>query len=163
MARIEKSVGRRGEVVAVPADGLPLLVSEGMEVWPVPPRLRGARSLVVSHRSDSGQGARLAFVGVDDLDGAACLVGRTLLACVDDLPEGYEMRDRRRVLGMRVCDRRLGDLGVVEEVLVGPVQDTWVVRGSEGEVLVPAVAEIVRIEGDVAYADLPDGLVGGEA
>jgi 16S rRNA processing protein RimM len=35
-------------------------------------------------------------------------------------------------------------LGVLEEVLRGPAHDVYVVRGPGGEVLLPAVREVVR-------------------
>ncbi len=159
IAHIEKTKGRAGEVVAVAADGLPLLVRKGLRVAPVPPSLRGPRFFTIASCFAEGRGARLGFEGVADLNAASKLVGKTLLAAEADLPDDLALRDRRAVLGMEVVDEVYGALGSVEEVLVGDYQDVWVVRGVYGEVLVPVVSEIVRIENGVAHTTLPKGLV----
>ena len=78
------------------------------------------------------------------------------------------MRDADALLGRAVRDVRRGDLGAIEEVLRGPAQDVWVVRGPYGEVLVPAVEPIVVASDpeDLAaplVVDLPRGMVEDDA
>lgn len=64
--------------------------------------------------------------------------------------------------GMRVVDRQLGVIGRIEELLVTPAHDVYVVRGERGEVLIPAVDEFV-VDVDrqqrCMTVDLPEGLV----
>lgn len=159
IARIVKTIGKAGEVVALAADGLPFLVTAGLELWPVPPALRGPRSFVVSRVQGDGDSARIALAGIDDLNAASALVGKTLLARESDLPTDLDLRDRRRVLGLSVVDESYGVLGKVAEVLAGAYQDVWVVRGERGEILVPVAPELVTIEDGQARTHLPKGLV----
>lgn len=161
IARIEKTHGRKGEVVVVPAHGLPLLLRQGLEVVVVPPRLKGPRRFVVRRCTDSATGQLVALAGIDSLQQASALVGRTILAREADLPKDYALHDVDALLGREVTDVRLGVLGSIEEVMRGPAQDVWVVRGPYGEVLVPVVDEVVLShEGDPIEVDLPGGLVG---
>ena len=144
IARVEKSHGRRGEVVTVPVHGLPSLVREGLEVAVVPPRLKGSRwhtVTCVSH--DSRAGSLTALSGVCSLADAEPLVGRFLLAREEDLPHDLALHDRGRLVGREVLDECSGRSGVISEILTGPANDVWVLRDSSFEVLVPVVDEVV--------------------
>ena len=164
IAIIQKTHGRNGEVVAVAAHGLPLALREGLCVYPVPPELKGPRRLVVASCSGDASGQLVSFAGVDNLNAASGLVGKTLLARRADLPHELLLRDVDALLGREVQDVRLGSLGTIEEVMRGPANDVWVVRGPYGEVLVPAVDAIVRdldrpaAQGGV-LVEVPNGLV----
>ena len=145
----------------VPAHGLPLLLRQGLEVVVVPPRLKGPRTHVVRSCTNSATGQLVALSGVDALEEASKLVGRTVLAREADLPEGYALHDVDALLGREVADERYGLLGSVAEVMRGPTQDVWVVRGPHGEVLVPVVDEVVLdYQSDPMRVALPGGLVG---
>lgn len=63
-------------------------------------------------------------------------------------------------MGREVVDERLGLLGQIEEVMVGPANDVWVVQGELGETLVPVVEEMLRgvDEDGVIYVSIPVGL-----
>lgn len=144
-----------------PCHDLPLLLQTGMEVALVPPALKGPRWFVITNCTDSDSAQCVSFEGVDDLSGACALVGRTVLARRCDLPADLKYRDPRVLVGRKVLDERYGVLGCVEEVMRGPAQDVWVVRGPYGEVLIPAVEQVVRDlpdEGPIR-CDLPKGLV----
>ena len=164
IARVEKTHGRRGEVVTVSVHGLPSLVREGLEVAPVPPELTGPRwRTVTSCSSDGREGQLVALGGVADLDGAERLVGKLLLAREADLPEDLALHDAGRLVGREVADTRLGALGSIAEVLRGPANDVWVVRGPMGECLLPVVDAVVSEvpdEGPVAVR-VPAGLEPG--
>lgn len=101
--------------------------------------------------------------GVDDLNAAECLVGRTLLARWDDLPDGFELHDADALVGREVHDARLGDLGHVTEVMRGPANDVWVVEGPHGEVLLPVIDEVVSSvpPAGAIQVSAPQGLIGG--
>lgn len=144
IARVEKTHGRHGEVVTVPVRGLPSLVHEGLTVAVVPPALKGSRwHQVLSCADDGRSGSLVALSGVCDLTAAESLVGRFLLARESDLPEDLALHDAARLIGRTVRDATTGGSGVIEEVLSGPANDVWVVRGELGELLLPVVDQVV--------------------
>lgn len=164
IASIQKTHGRKGEVVVVPTHGLPLLLHDGLEVVLVPPELKGPRSFCVRSCSDDSRGQLVLFDGVDSLSQASKMVGKTVLARVRDLPEDYSLHDVDMLMDREVTDVHMGSLGAIREVMRGPANDVWVVRGAYGEVLVPAVEPLVRewaSEGPIVV-ELPSGLVGGD-
>jgi 16S rRNA processing protein RimM len=165
IARIQKTHGRNGEVVAVPTHGLPLLLHEGLEVAIVPPALKGPRRHRVGRCVDAPGGQLVTFEDVRSLGDADALVGKTVLARVADLPTDLALRDVDALIGRDVFDERYGNLGSISEVLRGPAQDVWVISGRYGEVLVPVVDAVVREfppTGSICV-DLPRGLVDEEA
>ena len=162
IARVEKTHGRRGEVVTVPVHGLPSLVREGLEVAVVPPALRGSRwHVVAACAADGRHGSLVALDGVRDLDAAESLVGRFLLARVSDLPDDLSLHDAGRLVGRTVRDAETGDEGVIDEVMTGPANDVWVVRGERGELLLPVIEQVVSSvpETGAIEVSVPAGLV----
>ena len=144
IARVEKPHGRRGEVVTVPVHGLPSLVREGLRVAVVPPALKGDRWHVVTNvEEDSRAGSLVSLSGVVCLDDSEALVGRYLLASVNDLPDDLALHDAGSLIGREVHDVNEGPLGTIAEVMVGPANDVWVVRGKRGEVLLPVINSVV--------------------
>ena len=164
IARIQKTHGRNGEVVAVPAHGLPASLCAGLEVTLVPPALKGPRSYKVLRCTGDDMGQLLSLEGVTTIDAASKLVGKTVLARVDDLSPDLALHDVDALMGREVRDVTLGSLGRIQEVMRGPANDVWVVDGERGEVLVPVVDSMVREFGPTGaiVMDLPAGLVGGE-
>ena len=144
IARVQKAHGRSGEVVTVPVHGLPPLVRVGLDVAVVPPPLRGPRwHTVRSCSADGRSGALVALSGVDTIEAAERLVGRELLARVADLPDDLALHDADRLVGRTVTDELTGESGRLCEVMRGPANDVWVVRGERGELLLPVVADVV--------------------
>ena len=148
IARVEKTHGRRGEVVTVAVHGLPSLVREGLEVAVVPPELAESRwRVVTSCSADDRAGCLVALSGVRDLAAAEALVGRTLLAREADLPSDLALHDAGRLVGREVeavaADGGEPVRGVIAEVMRGPANDVWVVRGEAGELLLPVIDEVV--------------------
>ncbi len=161
VAHIIKTHGRKGEVVIAARDGLPFLLADGMEVALVPPALKGPRRFVVSACRGEGDVRRVKLNGVDDLAASTPLVGRAVLVRAACLPDDFALRDAYALMGRQLHDRRLGLIGTIEEVMRGPANDVWVVRGRYGEVLVPAVEAFVdglSSSGPI-MVDLPEGLV----
>ena len=138
IARVAKAHGSKGEVVAVPAGGLPPLLSEGLQVAVVPPELKGSRWHTVE--------------AVENIGSARAIAGKSLLAAECDLPADLAAHDPERLVGRAVTDARLGSLGTITDVMLGPANDVWVVTGERGETLVPAVFQIV---GEVTYGEVP--------
>lgn len=162
IAQIVKTHGKRGEVVTVPVHSLPSLIAEGMTVVPVPPALKGSRKLlVISVESDDREGSLVTFEGVTTISYAEELVGKTLLVEEDCLPENFGLVNTSLLMGREVIDVEHGSLGEITEVLVGPTQNVWVIDGSFGQVMMPAVDEFIveaPVEGPITVS-IPQGLL----
>ena len=119
----------------------------------------------VSHRFDAGQSliirgesypitssARtpnsqviLKFQGIDSLVDARDLVGESVTVSqglAPLLPEGEYYHFQ--VIGMRVLTEEGEDLGRVREILETGSNDVYVVSSGQGEVLIPAIADVIR-------------------
>lgn len=130
--------------MTVPVHGLPSLLCAGMRVAVVPPPLTRSRwRRVESLRSSGGPGEVVRLSGSSGIADAQELVGSSLLADVSDLPADLALHDADALLGRSVTDARHGELGTIAEVMVGPANDVWVIRGRLGELLVPVVDEVV--------------------
>lgn len=162
IAQIVKTHGKRGEVVTVPVHSLPSLIAEGMTVVPVPPALKGSREFsVISVKSDDREGSLVTFEGVATISDAEELVGKTLLVEEDCLPENFALVNASLLVGREVIDVEHGSLGEITEVLVGPTQNVWVIDGSFGQVMMPAVDEFIveaPVEGPITVS-IPQGLL----
>ena len=126
--------GTKGEVIVAELRGLPFYLREGMEVALTPRSLHDAEAIS----------------------------GTTVLARVDDLDAGDLDASVDELLGRAVVDVRYGELGVIEEVMLTPANDVWVVDGTRyGEVLIPVIEQVV----DTVPSDGPisvrvmDGLI----
>ena len=164
VSRIQKTHGKRGEVVAQPCDGLPPLLSEGMRVCAVPPELRRPRWHEVVRVSDAGSGSLVRLSGVDTIDAASKLVGKTLLVRASDLPDDVELMRADALVGVFVVDEKAGDLGAIVEVMRTPAQDVIVVEGEPGQTMIPLVDEfVVSFDDDksLLVVNVPKGLIGG--
>ena len=162
IARVTRTRGKAGEVVVVATNGLPLLVRAGLEVCVVPPEINEPRFMTVVSCRDDGDAQVIRLDGFTTIAEAEKLKSRYLLARENDLPQDFALVDTTRLIGREVFDAALGSLGSIVDIMFGPTQATWVVNGSYGEVLIPAVTEII---GDVPpkgaiELNLPKGLVG---
>lgn len=148
--------------MTVPVHSLPSLIAEGMTVVPVPPALKGSRKFsVISVESDDREGSLVTFEGVATISDAEALVGKTLLVEEDCLPENFSLVNASLLVGREVIDVEDGSLGEITEVLVGPTQNVWVIEGSFGQVMMPAVDEFIveaPVEGPITVS-IPQGLL----
>ena len=105
---------------------------------------------------------------LDDRTAAEALRGRDVLVARADavpLPEGQFYWDQ--VIGLRVEDTAGRPLGSVADILETGANDVYVVHGPLGEVLVPAIKDVVqRIDpaaGRMVVDPLPGMLPGGRS
>lgn len=130
--------------MTVPVHGLPSVMRVGMRVAIVPPALKGNRWHMVTSVSEGGSSGQLVSLsGVDSIGDAEGIVGKSVLALVDELPADLALHDPEVFLGREVRDEGLGDLGAIAKVMTGPANDVWVISGPRGEVLVPVVPSVV--------------------
>ncbi|OUP08253.1 PRC-barrel domain-containing protein [Collinsella sp. An2] len=144
IARVVRTHGRRGEVVAEALRGLPFVVRTGLEVALTPPALKRDRFMTVESVRDQGDQFVVAFAGIDSLTAAVDIVGCYLLAREDDLDLGALEVSLDRLRGREVIDERFGSLGVLSDIMETPANDVWVVEGGPyGEVLIPVIDDAI--------------------
>ena len=141
VGRITRAHGVRGEVSVLPLSQVDARFEPGS-------RLSldesGHRHLTV--RSSRPHRGRLlvSFEEVGDRSEAEALGGRYLFvrsALSPPLPEGEYWT--HELIGCEVTTTAGRVLGEVAEVIHGPANDVWVVRNPGGEVLVPALKDVV--------------------
>ena len=103
--------------------------------------LDGAPRRIVSARVHK-QFLLAALEGVDSLNDAMALKGKTLMIDRDDAPLARGAYFVQDILGARVVDEAGETLGVLTEVLERPANNVYVVQG-EREYLIPAVPAFV--------------------
>jgi len=108
------------------------------------------------------KGFLLELEGVEDIDTARALAGCRVLIPSDkleELTEGeYYWRDIEG-LEVRTCDGEI--LGRIVSIFPTGGSDVYVCAGGEREILLPAVADIIRkvdIENGIMVVRLPEGL-----
>ena len=99
----------------------------------------------------SGRHARLKLEGIDDRDAAIACRDEYLLLPESDLPAPDEGQYYRfQLIGLRVVTTEGEDLGEITDVFATAANDVFVVRGPRGEVLIPAIEDIVH---EISLAD----------
>ena len=111
---------------------------------------------------DAGDRYLVRFSCSHSIDEAESLAGCYVLASVDDLD--LDMLDVAfdDLIGRSVHDERYGIIGSIVEIMETPANDVWVVDGGAyGEVLVPAVEDVVveLPESGPISVKLLDGLI----
>ncbi|HKS91966.1 MAG TPA: ribosome maturation factor RimM [Tepidiformaceae bacterium] len=109
-----------------------------------PVYLDGVRRVVQEARSDRGAWI-VKLGGLTDRTAAERARGKLLEA-----PDAEVIRDDdesffvHELIGLRVVTGEGREIGRIAEVMPTGANDVWVVRGAHGEMMVPAVAEVVR-------------------
>lgn len=178
---------KEGGLSVKPTEGLPFLLTEGLEVTFVPPLLRFPRSAKVARVEHPSSDRYLVyFEGIDTRNDAELLEGHFCLVRTSDLPEDFEASDDRALVGYTVIDSLRGTVGKAIRIEENPAHPLLVVsvevdsvsaEKEEGkvspsesdatdaanrEVFIPLVdAFIVDIdeEAGVLSVSLPDGLL----
>jgi 16S rRNA processing protein RimM len=115
--------------------------------------------------SPRGNDIYIKFQDVNDRNASEALVGHFLFVeetARKRLAPGEFFVDD--IIGMFVYDLQKKMLGVVRDVVRYPAHDVYVVKTGRGEVMVPAVADIVRavdVKNRTIMIDPPEGLFDG--
>lgn len=119
----------------------------------------GVRRVIMRARQDQ-EAWILKLEGLDDRSEVEALRGELL-----ETPDREVIRDDdesffvHELIGLRVLTTDGHDLGAITEVLQSGAADVYVIRGPEGEVLIPAIGEIVQsisvTDGVVRITPLP--------
>jgi len=146
VGRVVKPQGRHGEVAVEPLSDRPDRFPTLRRAFVQAPG-DGAREIrVVGCRPHKGRFV-LAIEGISTIDEAETMRGLELRIEENDLavlPEGSYYHHQLR--GLRVEDEAGTEMGVVDDVVeTGAEARVLVVRGSEGETLLPFAADFVRV------------------
>lgn len=78
----------------------------------------------------------------------------------DHLPEGNYRHDQIIGLSVRTTDGKI--IGTITGILTGKSNDNYIVRGSTGEILIPAIEDVIQsidLEGGFIIIEAIDGLL----
>jgi len=103
----------------------------------------------------------LQLEGMDDRDAAAQWSGATVCVLKDTLPLADDEYYCRQIEGLTAVTAEGEVLGCITEVLATGANDVYVVRGDAGEILLPAIKQVIlRVDlgAGVLVVKLPDGL-----
>ena len=155
VGRISAAHGIRGEVKVEPLTDFPERFQPGSRLW-----IEG-----VAHEVERGRWQRrnviLQLRDVADRNQAEALVGKALLAAEATPIQEEDVYYLHDVIGLRVEDASGDPLGKLAEVLSTGSNDVYVVRGDRGELLLPALDDVVRevdVPGGRIVVDVPDGI-----
>jgi 16S rRNA processing protein RimM len=163
IGELGRPYGLRGELHVTPLTDDPGRFGRVREcvVWDRASGTREARRLTGRRRE--GGAVVVALSGCDSPEMARTLTGRLLaIPEAEVLPLDDAHFYPWQLEGCRVLTDSGQEVGVVARIEPSPAHDLWVVRGTEREHLIPAVAEIVRevdLTGRRVVISPPDGLL----
>ncbi len=140
VGRIARAHGIRGEVAVQPLTEVEARFGPGSVL-----RLEDGRTLRVEGSRGHGHRLLVKFEEVTDRNEAESLRGAVLLVPQESAPPITD-GDRfwvHQVVGLQVMTDQGAELGRVREVLSAPGNDVWVVDTEDGELLIPAVRDVV--------------------
>jgi len=155
VGRITAAHGIRGEIKVEPLSDFPARFQPGSRLW-----LDG-----VPYEVERGRWQKRSVIlklrGVDSRTQAEALPGKELLAAEVTPIEDEDVYYLHDVIGLRVEDTKGELLGKLTEVLSTGSNDVYVVRGDHGELLLPALDDVIRevdVPGGRIVVDIPDGI-----
>ena len=162
VARVIRTRGNRGEVLAESYSDFPERFSKLRNVWLEFGDQHRERMLVEAAWEHKGWRV-LKFAGIDSISEAERLVGAWVLVEPAEAvsPPAGTFFDHDLV-GCRVLDSGGAELGVVSGIHKFQGNPLLVVEGPQGEILIPAVKAICRevsVARKVIVVELPEGLM----
>ena len=101
----------------------------------------------------------VAISDVSDLDHAQSFLNKGIYLPITQLDSE---EDDDSIIGYQVIDDKLGNLGVVKEVIENSAQDLLLIEAADKEILIPFVDAIVQDINDkdgVILVEVPEGLI----
>ncbi len=156
VGRVVTAHGIKGELKVEPMSDFPERFARGSRLW-----LDGVEHVVQSGRWQRSQ-VIVKLDGVNSRDAAEALRGKELsVPDLAELPPDEDLYYLHDIVGLRVETRDGETLGEVYDVLSTGSNDVYVVRGERGELLLPALDDVV-LEVDIAggrvVVDVPEGI-----
>jgi len=156
---VARVLGARGTSGALNVQALapPTVLVRGRTVW------IAGRRYEVQDVKQSGRFLQVNLGGIEDRETAAKLRDKFLQVpetALDPLPPGQYYRFQ--LLGVMVRSSDGQDLGPITDLLTAPENDVYVVRGAYGEVLIPAVDDVVLsvdLDARVVTVEIVPGLL----
>jgi 16S rRNA processing protein RimM len=156
---VARVLGARGTSGALNVQSLapPTVLVRGRTVW------TDGRQYEVQDVKRSGRFLLIKLAGIEDCEAAARLRDKFLQVPetgLDPLPPGQYYRFQ--LLGLMVRSSDGQDLGPITNVLTAPENDVYVVRGAYGEVLIPAIDDVVLavdLDARVVTVEIVPGLL----
>jgi 16S rRNA processing protein RimM len=142
VGRVTRAHGVKGEVAVLPLTEVPARFEPGSRLFAGE---SARRPLTVAASRTHHHRSLVRFEEVADREVAEALSGTYLFVPAADappLPEGAYWP--HQLVGCEVVTASGRSLGAVREVLHTGANDVWVADGPEGEVLIPALHEVVR-------------------
>ncbi len=145
LGKIVKVHGIKGEVQVYPYTEDVEAFTYYDPVYLKAPDGRVTQTRVLKAREKKEKKILLALEGVKNRSQAESLVGNEICVpkeCLPDLPDGeYYWHD---LIGMEVRTVDGEDIGQVSRIMSTGAHDILVIEGRKGEVLIPAVAEMIK-------------------
>jgi 16S rRNA processing protein RimM len=142
VGRITRTHGVKGEVAVLPLSEVASRFEAGSTVFLDE---REDRPLTVATSRPHQRRLLVAFQGVGDRTSADALRGRYVFvpaSSAPELPEGEYWA--HELIGCEVLTEDGRRLGRIREIMHTQANDVWATEGDEGEVLIPALKEVVR-------------------
>ncbi|GFP21565.1 16S rRNA processing protein RimM [Candidatus Hakubella thermalkaliphila] len=166
VAQALKAHGLKGEVRLRPETDYPERISGGFSLY-LSSACKEEDKLVVDSVRLSSRGPIVKFVGIDNLESAAELVGRSFYVPQDRFPSlAQDTFWVHELIGLQIFEEGGNFLGKLKEVLRTKSNDVYVVErdreGRKEEVLIPALKDVIRevdLEGNRMIVRLPEGLL----
>lgn len=160
LGKISKAHGIKGEVKIYPYSGDAKNFALYTHLFLIEPG-DNQEKLEISRARNQGKTVIILFAGITNRNQAEELVGKEVAVQRDQLPVTEEDHPYLfDLLGRRVALEDGRDLGVITDFLDSGAHDILVVKGENGELLIPLVDDFLcSIEEDVVVMELPPGLL----
>jgi 16S rRNA processing protein RimM len=140
VARVRRPFGVKGELLLDMLTEFPGRLSQSERIYAGENRRPCRIESIRRHGGDM----LLRLDGIRDRDAAEGLRGQALSVRVDDLPPLPAGRYyHHQIEGLEVFTERGEKLGTVKEILKTGANDVYVVEGERGEILLPAVRQVI--------------------